>query len=223
MTIAGGAWQANDGGGLPAASNLALSGGGVLQSDGPANFTRTAGTAAGQVQWTGDGGFAANGGRLTVNLNGGTQLVWGSTTGFLPNGNTLVFGTPTANNVAELQNSIDLNGAVRTVLVNSGAGGDSALLSGNIIDSTNTNGGLNKTGSGLLALSGSNTFGGGATVAAGTLQLASSGALLNSTGTVNSGENLNFGAGVTAATVGGLAGNGSVSLATADATPGASR
>ena len=175
----GGVYQANDGGGLPAASFLQVNDGTVLQSDGPADFTRTVGTAAGDVQWTGDVAFAANGGKLTVNLNGGSTLVWGATPYFLGQGNNLVFGSAMASAETELQNNIDLNGQQRTVIINSGVGGDFATLSGNIVDSAG-GGSLYKTGAGLLKLSGNNTFTGGLTLNAGTVQLANAGALNSS-------------------------------------------
>src|SRR5262249_48811719 len=61
-TVTGGVLRANDGQGLPAAGNLTLDGG-VLESAGPAGFTRTLGTAGGQVQFgAGGGGFSAFGG-----------------------------------------------------------------------------------------------------------------------------------------------------------------
>jgi len=81
--IISGALQAVDGVGLPTNSNLVFNGslaqngyGAVFQSSGA--FSRTLGTSAGQVQWTGDGGFAANGGPLTVSLSPGVPLVWNS-------------------------------------------------------------------------------------------------------------------------------------------------
>ena len=156
--------------------------GAILQSDGPADFTRTIGTGAGQVQFSGNVGFAANGGKLTVNLNNGGLLEWGSGSDFLGEGDELVFGSPMASAEAELQNSIDLNGEQRTVVVNSGAGGDFATLSGTIMSTgpTAANGGLYKTGSGLLKLSGNNSFSGGLTLNAGTVQLANAGALNSS-------------------------------------------
>ena len=74
--IAGGAVQAIDGIGLPTSSNLVFSGslatsgyGAVLQSSG--TFSRSVGMNPGQVQWTGDGSFAANGGRLAVSMSPG--------------------------------------------------------------------------------------------------------------------------------------------------------
>ena len=65
--ITGGALQAVDGVGLPSGSNLIFAGslpqngyGAVFQGSG--TFSRTLGMGAGQVQWSGDGGFAASGG-----------------------------------------------------------------------------------------------------------------------------------------------------------------
>ena len=54
------------------------------------------GTAAGQVQFTGTGGFAAVGANRTVNLGGAAApLTWGAN-GFLPAGAALILSTPTA-------------------------------------------------------------------------------------------------------------------------------
>ncbi len=64
-TINGGTFQANDGGGLPAVSNLTLNNA-ILQSDGPAVFSRTVGQ---NLTMTGASGFAAKGGHFTVTLN----------------------------------------------------------------------------------------------------------------------------------------------------------
>ena len=180
-TITNGTFQANDGGGLPAASALTLNNA-ILQSDGPAVFNRTlsaVATAPGSFAMTGASGFAANGGYFTVNLGGQTpptQLTWGS--GGLLNVNTLAFGSATGNNTVEFQNGIDLAGSTGTVQVASGTGGDSALMSGSIVDSTSgANTALVKTGAGQLTLSGNNQFAGGVTIAAGTVQMASSNAL----------------------------------------------
>ena len=169
-TIASGVLQAVDGVGLPSTSNLVLSGsiaqtgvGAVLQSSG--TFDRSMGTAAGQLQWSGDGGFAASGGSLLVTLNNGTTLQWGNTNSyFLANGGVLTFGSPSANNQVDLTNNLDLAGLTRRIDVAAGAGGDSALISGNISDSVG-GGGLEKTGAGELILSGTNSYNGGTIVA----------------------------------------------------------
>ena len=75
----------------------------------------------------------------------------------------------TAQSEVDVQNAIDLNGAVRTIFVddNPNSTGDFARLSGYINDNTvgNStgawNGGINKTGPGRLILSGDNDYGDG--------------------------------------------------------------
>ena len=163
---------------MPSGSNLIFAGslaqngyGAVLQSSG--TFSRSVGTS---IQWTGDGGFAANGGTLTVAMSPGVPLVWNNNTlgtgtpGFVPDGSVLTFGSPTANNQVNFTDSIDLNGEIRQIDVAAGAGGDSALISGNITDGAHGGGGgIAKTGNGLLILAGTNAYTGGTTIDAGTL------------------------------------------------------
>jgi autotransporter-associated beta strand protein len=78
---------------------------------------------------------------------------------------------------------------------------------------------LTMAGSGTLLLSAANTYSGPTTIDAGTLQLNSALAAKNSTVAVNVNNGLAFGSGVTAPSIGGLAGSGNVNLATTDATP----
>lgn len=192
-TISAGALQANDAAGLSSNSFLSLDGG-VLQGSGATGLTRSLGTSgASKLQFTANGGgFSANGGQFTVNLGGGTQLVWGTTVGTNLVG-PLRFGSTTANNKTLLQNAIDLNGADRTVYVVSGAGGDSAEISGAITNSGGTAAGITKTGSGFLNLSSaSNTFTGNVSVQGGALQL---GSLGGSGRTITVGTNATVGSG----------------------------
>ena len=124
----------------------------------------------------GDGGFAANGGPLTVSIpNGGNPLAWGSTY-FVPNGNALTFGSATANAQVNFTNSIDLSGGTRQIYVAEGTGGDSALISGNLVDSVG-GAALLKTGAGELILSGSDAYTGGTTVEGGVLMITTAAAL----------------------------------------------
>ena len=74
-------------------------------------------------------------------------------------------------------------------------------------------------GSGTQVLAGSNTFTGATTISSGILNLAHPLAVQNSTVTVGSGGSLTFAAGVTSPVLGGLAGAGGLSLATAAAEP----
>ena len=170
-TIAAGALNVGSGSGLSASSNLAFNGTNpVLEQSG--TFSRAVGTGAGQVQWVTGGGFAAFGGALAVQLGGNTsQVTWSGTVG---DGHSLVLNSTSANNVADFQNALNLGGSARTVQVldNTGSTADWGRISGTI-----SNGSLVKTGAGLLALAGNNTFTGGVAIGAGTVQVAHTGAL----------------------------------------------
>lgn len=174
-TITGGALQAQDGIGLPSVSNLLLNGG-VFQSNG--TFSRSLGTGAGQVQWAagGNGGFAAQGGSLTVTLSGApSPLIWDSTPNFVTGAGQLLFGSVSADDVVVFTHDLDLNstGALlsRTVSVtdNTGSTADRAELNG-VLSNSGSDGGLTKVGNGVLRLGANNTFTGPVTVNAGTLQ-----------------------------------------------------
>jgi len=115
------------------------------------------------------------------------QLSWGDTAGFLGSGQTLMFGSATADHMVEFKNDINLNNAVRTVDVASGLGGDYAKLSGVL-----SNGSLTKTGNGLLELSNTNTYTGATTVSAGTLRLSGSGSTNTSSGITINGAGAKF-------------------------------
>ena len=161
LNCVGGAVQATLGVGLATNANLGFAGG-VFQSSGV--YTQSLGTGAGQVQWRfNGGGFAAGGGKLTVNIGGNTNtLVWGSTSYFVADtahqGNandTLIFNAVRADSEVVFQNGINLNNATRTIQVNDNAftNSDFATLPGII-----SNGGIIKTGGGTLKLTGANTF-----------------------------------------------------------------
>ena len=157
-SISGGALQATDGVGLPTASAQRQLQGGVLQASG--TFSRSLGTAAGNVNWASGGGFAATGAPLVVQINGNTNtLVWASTASFVGSGQPLIFSSASANNQVNFENGIDLNGAARTITVNGGGNGDSALLSGVIAGAAGASA-LTKTGSGILYLSNTYTYAG---------------------------------------------------------------
>ena len=156
------ALRANSGSGLPTNSPLTLNGG-VLESNGTTTFVRTIGFLANNVQWTNSGGgFSANGGTMTVNINGsGGTLTWGTQLKGL-----LMFGSATANNETDFINPVNLNGSNGTIQVTAGLGGDFALMSGGLSNSTGT-AGLVKTGNGLLVLAGTNSYNGGTQISAG--------------------------------------------------------
>jgi autotransporter-associated beta strand protein len=151
--------------------NLNLAGG-VYEHYWSDAYTRTFGTGAGQIQITGGvSGFSENGATgvtFTLNNNAAFELVWGSAL-FNPSTFVLQAATAQAGSSLTLPNKIDLNGASRTVEVNQTAGTVTATMSGVIRTSSGT-AGLTKTGSGLLILSGTNTYNGGTTISNGTLR-----------------------------------------------------
>lgn len=171
-TVSGGTLQAAIGTGIPTNSLLALDGG-VYQSNSTYTFTKTLGAAAGNVEWTANGGgFAAGSGALSVRVNNGTgTLTWGSTVGSNIVG-TLMLSSKTATNTTTFQNGINLNGGARTLIVddNSASTADYAILSGAL---SGSGGSLTKTGTGKLVINGSsaNTFNGLTTIMGGDLDL----------------------------------------------------
>jgi autotransporter-associated beta strand protein len=208
-TVSAGVLRAADGIGLPTNSLLSLNGG-VLETSG--NFTRTIANAAGNyVYWTGNGGFAAAGGALNVNLNGGATIDWNAVGGF--NAKTLILGSVSADDVVTISNNIDMKGN-RTVQVddNTGTTADYAVLAGIIANGDATARNLTKTGAGTLVLSAANTYTGTTTVSAGTLRLGIAGAIPSvSAVTVSSGtlDLANYDqtlSAATALTMGGTAG-----------------
>ncbi len=135
------------------------------------NFTASLGTGAGQVQWTGNGGFAAVGADISVNV--GTNLTWG-TGGFVPTGSDLNLASPLATNTVNFTSNIALGNNARYVVVSDGSADVDAILSGTL-SSSGTSGAIYKYGSGTLRLTGTNTFSGGIAVNAGTLDVATLG------------------------------------------------
>lgn len=160
---------------LPASSHLALAGG-VLETDFESSFTRSLGAGAGQLSFQGDGGFAANGSALTVNLGGNADIVGWGIDHFARNGKKLLFGSTVSDSPASVTfaNPIDLTGGSRTIEVVRGPNDTStvARLSGVV-----SNGSLNKSGNGVLELAAANTFNDILRISAGTVRLGVNNAL----------------------------------------------
>lgn len=160
LTIDGGAVQAVDGVSLPTAANLVITNSGVLNTGGV--FTRSLGTGAANVQWLGSGGFGALGADLTVNLGGAAQpVVWGQS-GFVTLTDALYFATSDTASKTTFVNPINLNGATRTIAVDS-------PLTNVVIAGALSNGGLNVQ-RGDVYLSGTNTYSGATTISFGLLR-----------------------------------------------------
>ena len=182
--ISGGVLQAIDGGGVNSNSNLNLAGG-VFQSNG--TFNRYLGAASNRLQWTGSGGFAAEGGDLTVNLNNGATLTWASGN-FVGDGSSLLFGSDSANADVYFKNAINLGGGERTIVNNGGADGDNLVYMKGVL----SNGSLvlgDGTTTGTIVLSAANTYTGTTTVKTGTtLALQGNGTIASSSKTTIDGD-----------------------------------
>lgn len=146
--------------------------------EGSGTFTRSLGTAAGQVRWAAGagGGFAASGGALTVTLASAPDpLIWNGTPYFVSGSGALLFGSTTADSVVTFTHNIDLNNTssavTRTITVNDNTDvtTDKAVLPGALTSSGSGAVTLLKNGAGILELAGANTFS-ELTLAAGTLQ-----------------------------------------------------
>ena len=148
--ITGGAIREAAAGSLSPNSNIQFNGG-VLEA-GFADFAITTGTAPTQVQWLGNGGFAAFGAPRNVSVDGGGTLTWNSGS-FVPTGSKLLFGSTAADNTATLVNNLDLAGANRTVEVIGGPAVIEGALAGTVSNGTLTVRGTN----GSLALTGQAT------------------------------------------------------------------
>ncbi len=190
-TVSNGILALNQEGALPGVSPLVLgttTTTGVLQTSG--TFARDLSTTPtvgfGTITWggtTGGGGFAAHSTPLTVTLNGGAGLTWGSG-GFVGTGGTqsLIFGSGSALADVTFTNPINLGASQRTITVNENGntGADYATMSGVL---SGAGGGIFKAGSGILRLTGANTYTGVTSVDGGTLVVSSLG---SSTGAATS-------------------------------------
>ena len=172
-------------GNVSANSNLQLNGG-VREVS--ANTALNLGTAGGNVQWTGSGGFAAAGGAYTLNLNSGAALTWGTggTTGFTGATGTLTFGSLSADNTLTLTNALALGGTssdTRTIQTIQGTG--ATVASGALSGIVSGAAGLALTGNGRLDLTANNTHTGAVTVTGSELRLSgANGDLAQSSGFV---------------------------------------
>ena len=132
------------------------------------------------MQWNGSGGFAAQGGTLTVALNGGAALTWGTAPFGVSGG--LIFGSPTADSPVIFTNNVILNNGSRVIWVIPGVGPDYAEITGNLT-SSGTKDSITKSGNGTLSLTGANSYPGGTTINGGILQIGGGG----NSGTLGSG------------------------------------
>ena len=188
-TVGNGILALNHNGALPANSPVVLgttTTNGILQLSGTfaRNLTATPAAGTGSITWggtTGGGGFAAHSTPLTVTLNSGAGLTWGSG-GFVPTGAALVLNSASALSNVTFTNSINFGAIDRTITINDNAntGADYATLNGVL---SGAGGGLLKNGAGVLRLGNANSYTGLTQVQAGTLVVSSLG---SSTGSATS-------------------------------------
>ena len=134
-------------------------------------------------------GFAWNN-NLTVNLDGGATVVWGST--HFNMSTLLISNTRTSNGGSgNFNNDLDLNSASRTIDVTHGHIDLEWKMNGDIIDS-GSGGALVKTGNGRLELNGTNTYAGGTTVNGGMLHYLKA-AAMSATGTTTFNDGTTLG------------------------------
>jgi fibronectin-binding autotransporter adhesin len=163
--------------------------GGVLQLSG--TLTSPLGSGTGQIAWLGgvyaSGGFAARTAPAVINIGGSGQQMTSGTTNFIQAGH-LIFGSNTADNVVTFENPIDMAGNLFRVRVvdNPNSSADSAVLSGVL-----SNGGLEKSGDGLLTLTGNNTYA-GTLIKSGTLRIGAGGTTGSIIGGVDNRATLAF-------------------------------
>ena len=183
-SVRDGVLAVNQSGALPANSPVVLGStttSGILQASGTfaRNLAATAVAGTGTVTWggtTGGGGFAAHTTSLTVTLDAGAALTWGSG-GFVGTGGTqsLFFGSASALADVKFTNPINFGAAKRTINIvdNANTGSDFATLSGVLSGGAGI--GFQKTGSAPLRLTGANTYTGVTDINASTLIVTSLG------------------------------------------------
>ncbi|MCE5327234.1 MAG: autotransporter-associated beta strand repeat-containing protein [Planctomycetaceae bacterium] len=196
-TIAGGVLRADDGAGLPVGSLLTISGadlgsGKYAVIETSTDLVRTGGSDAGNMRITGGvSGFSAHGGPVRVafgTLESPTDLTWGSAP-FNPT--TFVLNAITATDAIEFKNAINLNGAVRSIVVETNVATLSGVLSG-----TGLSGllkgpvGNPQYDIGTLVLTGANSYTGVTTVNYGAINIGNATAL----GTTDAGTTVASGA-----------------------------
>lgn len=138
---------------------------------GAGDFTRSTGTEASQILFTGNGGFAAYGAERTVNIGGGAvpQTLRFGNNGFVPDGSSLILGSHDATHKLLFANPLDLSAFSQAIRVEDSPIEVEAELTGALSGL----GRMIKFGLGTLRLGASNTQSGGIEIAEGRLIAAS--------------------------------------------------
>jgi autotransporter-associated beta strand protein len=178
-TVDGGVLRLQNAGALPG-GNLELTGGGILGL-GAADLVRAIGTDVDQIQWAGEGGFAAFGADRTVRFtdNPAADTINWSATNFIGNGRALILGHETSDATLVWEQRISLYGSTRIIQVDDGAAAIDAKMTGLVVGGSSTTNStanrLNKTGTGTLAITAQNGHWGDTIVSAGTLMIGDGG------------------------------------------------
>ncbi len=131
------------------------------------DFTRSLGSSPTQVQFKGNGGFAAYGDDRKVNLGGDAvpELLRYGNLGFVPDGSSLILGSHDATHKLIFQNPIDLSAFSQAVRVEDGP----AAIEGELTGGLSGLGRMIKFGLGTLRLNATSTNTGGVEIAEGRL------------------------------------------------------
>ena len=174
------------GSGISLTSGQSTNTGGVIFTGSSANFAYMSASSTGNPGSLVSGPFGT--GTVTFNGPGTRSTTGGDTT----NGNALIFASDVTFPTLASEKTLTLTGPVtlssnRTLTVNVGTTvpGKSVTIT-NVISDGGNNYGLTKAGTGLLVLSGPNTYGGDTTVNAGTFELGQAYLAAASTVTVDS-------------------------------------
>ena len=165
----------------------------VVETSG--TFSRSLGTGTNTVQWSAasSGGFAAYGGDLYVQLNGGAgTLTIGSTANFVGTAGSLQFGSSMADSTVHFENGLNLGTSGNTAVINVQRGVSAANPEVNFTGTVSGAANLQKTGSGRMVLSSVNSYTGTTTVSAGTLIVSGAGSINTSNRVVVDGSGAVF-------------------------------
>jgi autotransporter-associated beta strand protein len=141
-------------------------------------------------------------------------IFFSSSSAFNINGNSIQLGGPITNLSTGTQTiglNIQLTGGSQTVTA---TGNKSEVVLNGVISDGGQGLGLNTAGQGTVVLGGANTYTGTTNITSGKLLLTNPSAVQASTVNIGSAFGLNFAAGITSPTLGGLSGAGNLGLST---------
>lgn len=172
-TVSGGVLRLENPGALPS-GNLELTEAGILGLGAGDLTSRTLGNGENQIQWVGEGGFAAFGADRVVKFSD-DSINW-SAAHFIGGTRALILSHETAEASLDWQQKISLAGSMRIIHVNDGFAGIDAKMSGVVAGgSSGTSNVFDKTGDGTLAFTAQNSYWGETIVRLGTLMIGDGG------------------------------------------------